>query len=486
MKLHIPRVLCALAAVVMLVASCARNPVTGRTELSLISEEDEIELGRQAAQQTMQTIGLVDDQGLQTYVQSIGASIATRSERPNLPWTFRVLDDPTPNAFAFPGGFIFVTRGMLALMDSEAELASVLGHEIGHVTARHAVNQISQAQVAQIGLGIGSVLIPGLGGLSGVLGTGLELIFLENSRDDEREADALGFGYALERGYDVREMDDVFVSLDQIQRASGRSPLPTWASTHPSPGDRVAAIRQRIDALEGPVASLNVGREPYMRQIDGLAYGDDPRNGFVDDGVFYHPELAFRIAFPQGWDVQNLANAVVAGPSSRDAAVEVSLVSGSPQQAASAFLNRQGIRAGETRSTTINGLPAVVSTFQASTQGGNVRGISAFVSHRGDTYAVIGLSTAGRFNAYQSTLQQVIGSFGPIRDSSVLAVQPYRLDAVQLAETMSVGEFLRRHPSDIGNAEVLLLNQIRSNDARLPGGEYFKRVIRGRAEAASL
>jgi len=486
MKIHIPRVLCALAGVAMFVVSCARNPVTGRTELALISEEDEIELGRQAAEEAMRTIGVVDDQGLQSYVQGVGSRIATQSERPNLPWTFRVLDDPTPNAFAFPGGYIFVTRGMLGLMDSEAELATVLGHEIGHVTARHAVNRISEAQVAQIGLGVGTVLIPGLGGLGGVLGTGLELIFLENSRDDEREADALGFGYALERGYDVREMDDVFVSLDQIQQASGRSPLPTWASTHPSPGDRVAAIQERIQALEGPVDSLRIGRAEYMGEIEGLAWGDDPRNGFVEDGVFYHPGLAFQVSFPQGWQVQNLASAVVAGPSSRDAAVEVSIVSGSPQQAASAFLNRQGIQAGETRSTTINGLPAVVSSFQASTQQGAVRGISAFVAHGGDTYAVIGLATPGRFNAYQNTLQQVIGSFRPIRDRSILAVQPLRIDVVQLADAMTVDEFLRRHPSEIGRAEVLLINQIRSTNARLPEGQLFKRVIRGRVEAASL
>lgn len=486
MKLNIPRVLLALAGMAMFLGSCARNPVTGRQEISLIGEEREVEMGREAAEQAMQTIGLVDDQALQSYVQTVGQRLASQSERPNLPWTFRVLDDPTPNAFAYPGGYIFVTRGMLGLMDSEAELAGVLGHEIGHVTARHAINRISEAQVAQIGLGVGSVLVPGLGELSGLVGVGLQLLFLEHSRDDESEADALGFGYALGGGYDVREMDDVFISLDQIQQASGRSPLPTWASTHPAPGDRVAAIQQRLQALEGPVDTLRIGRAEFMQQIDGLVYGDNPRNGFVDDGVFYHPELAFRITFPQNWQVQNLANAVVAGPSSRDAAVEVSMVAGSPQQAASAFLNRSGIRAGETRSTTINGLPAVISSFQASTQSGAVSGISAFVSHGGDTYALIGIAPSGRFGAYQNTLQQVIGSFGPVRDRSILAVQPYRIDVVRLADSMSVNQFLQRHPSEIGRAEVLLINQIRNPNATLPAGQYYKRVIRGRAETAGL
>jgi signal transduction histidine kinase len=131
-------------------AACATNPVTGKREISLVSQDQEVQMGQQGAEQVAQEIGLINDQALQQYVQQVGAAIATKSERPNLPWTFRVVDDPTPNAFALPGGFIFVTRGLLDLMGNEAELASVLGHEIGHVTARHSVHQMSQQQLLEV------------------------------------------------------------------------------------------------------------------------------------------------------------------------------------------------------------------------------------------------------------------------------------------------------------------------------------------------
>src|SRR3982751_2989188 len=164
-------------ALSLMVAACATNPVTGKRELSLVSEQQEIQMGQEGAQQVAQEIGLINDQALQNYLQGVGAAIAAKSERPNLPWTFRVVDDPTPNAFALPGGYIFVTRGLLGMMTSEAELASVLGHEIGHVTAKHQVTMISRAQLAQIGLGLGSVLLPQLQNLGGLANTGLQLLF---------------------------------------------------------------------------------------------------------------------------------------------------------------------------------------------------------------------------------------------------------------------------------------------------------------------
>ena len=164
------------------VSACATNPVTGERQLALISESQEIAMGREAAQEAEASIGLVDDAGLQTYVKNIGAKLAASSERPALPWTFGVVDDPTPNAFALPGGFIYVTRGMMNLMDSEAELASVLGHEIGHVTARHAVTMISRQQLTQLGLGLGGVLFPDIGPATQALGAGMQLLFLRYGR----------------------------------------------------------------------------------------------------------------------------------------------------------------------------------------------------------------------------------------------------------------------------------------------------------------
>jgi len=203
----------ALAGV--LLASCAVNPVSGNSELALVSESQEIEMGKQGAADVAQSIGLYQDAAVQAYVSRVGLTLAARTERPGLPWAFQVVDDPTVNAFALPGGYIFVTRGFLTHITNEAELATVLGHESGHVAARHSVQQISRAQVAQLGLGIGSMLSSGIREYSGVAGAGLGLLFLKFSRDDETQADQLGFRYALADGYDVRQMVSVFQMLDQ-------------------------------------------------------------------------------------------------------------------------------------------------------------------------------------------------------------------------------------------------------------------------------
>ena len=241
----------AIVAFCALLAGCATNPVTGERQLALVSEPQELEMGKQAAEETRKGIGVVKDDGLQAYVQRVGTQLAAHSERPQLPWSFQVVDDPTPNAFALPGGYIFVTRGLMGYMNSEAELAAVLGHEIGHVTARHSVQQISRAQIAQLGLGLGMILAPDLQQFGNLLGSGLQLLFLKYGRDAERQADELGFGYALHNKYDVREMDDVFESLQSLAAQQKQSPLPTWAATHPDEGERTVPepVRSRIAKL---------------------------------------------------------------------------------------------------------------------------------------------------------------------------------------------------------------------------------------------
>jgi predicted Zn-dependent protease len=221
---------------IVALAACSTNPVTGRRELSLVSESQEIAMGQDGAKQVEASIGLVNDQALQSYVSSVGRRLAAKSERPNLPWRFGVIDDPMPNAFALPGGPVYITRGLMSLMDSEAELAAVLGHEIGHITARHSVSQISKAQLAQLGLGVGMILLPQAANLGNLAGTGLQLLFLKYGRDDERQADDLGFQYALRESYDVREMDDVFAALERVGQLQHQSALPSWLSTHRRPG----------------------------------------------------------------------------------------------------------------------------------------------------------------------------------------------------------------------------------------------------------
>src|SRR6266508_6618415 len=184
-----------LLAPLAVLAGCARNPVTGKRQLALISTDQEIALGKEAAQQVTESVGRYPDEKVQAYVAEIGKRMVAKSERPGLPWSFTVLDDPAVNAFALPGGPVFVTRGLLTNMTSEAELASVVGHETGHITARHSVEDLSKAQLAQVGLGIGSIVSEDIRQVAQVAGAGVQLLFLRFSRDHERQADELGFKY---------------------------------------------------------------------------------------------------------------------------------------------------------------------------------------------------------------------------------------------------------------------------------------------------
>jgi predicted Zn-dependent protease len=472
-----------LAAVVLVLslAACAVNPVTGKRQLAIISEAQEVAMGKQAAAEAAQALGLVDDPALQQYVSRLGLRLAKASERPELPWSFAVVDDPTPNAFALPGGFIFLTRGMMNLMESEAELASVLGHEIGHVTARHSVAQISKQQLAQLGLGLGGVLFPEVAQFGDALSTGLGLLFLKHGRDAERQADDLGFAYARTGGYDVREMDDVFAALARIG-GEQRSALPTWMATHPAPEERIQRLQARL--AEAPAqGDARVARAEYLQRIDGLAYGEDPRQGFFDDGVFHHPELAFRVAFPRGWQAQNLPQAVVAVSPNRDAALELTLAPGEPLAAARRFLSQQGLSPLQSTRETINGLPAVVSAFQAATEQGVVAGYVAHVGHGNRTYQLVAYSGGDRIRAYQGAFQQTIGSFARETSAQVLNVRPNRMDVVRVDRATTLGEFHARHRPPVTVEELAVLNQVEGAGTSLEAGRLVKSVV-GDAPAA--
>ncbi len=464
----------AVVGTMLFAAGCATNPVTGRTELALISESQEIAMGQEAAAQVEASIGVVDDADLNAYVQRVGESLARISERPELPWRFRVVDDPTPNAFALPGGFIYITRGMLSLMENEAELAGVLGHEIGHVTARHSVQMISRQQLAQIGLIAGMILVPEIAQFGDLAGTGLQLLFLSYGRDAERQADDLGFRYSLEQNYDVREMPDIFASLARSSELAGQSPLPSWLSSHPMPQERI----ERLTAMltEVPPAQRVTEAATYYEHIDGLVYGENPRHGFFRGSTFLHPDLRFRLEFPQGFQTANMTSAVQAISQQQDAAIQFTFAQGSAAQAATAFSRQQGIRTGQARSERINGFPAVLVPFEAQLEAGPIAGYAAYLEDGQRTYQILAYSAAQNIRAYESAFLRTIGSYERVSDPSVLNAQPDRIDAVRLTSAMTFSEFLRRYPSSIETDEAALINQVADLSTRLPSGSWMKRV----------
>lgn len=456
---------------------CGENPATGRRQLALVPEAQEIEIGRDASRAVAESLGLVRDPALQEYVQSLGARLAAASERPHLPWTFRVVDDPTPNAFALPGGYVFVTRGLLTLLTSEAELASVLGHEIGHVTARHSVNQISKAQLAELGLGLGVRWFPNLERLAGVASVGLELAFLKYGRDAERQADALGFRYAVGQQYDPREMADVFVALQRENARAGRGTLPNWLASHPAEPERIAAVQRRIADLPPATTATRVGRDAYLDRIDGLAYGEDPRNGYFSNGEFLHPALAFRVRMPRGWATQNLSSAVLAVDPRREAMVQLTHAGDlSPEDAARRTFAREGVRA-EVAAQRVNGVDAVVAQFVAVVEGGTVRGTAAFYAHGDATLQLVGYAPEAAYARHAAAFRGVIDSFAPLVDARLLDVRPAAVDVVRLAGPTSLADFARGRPGAVPLDELALLNHVADPGAALPAGMRIKHVV---------
>ena len=464
-------------ALAVSLGGCAVNPVTGKNELSLVSESQEIQMGQEGAQSVVATIGLYPDSGLQAYVSRLGQQMARASERPQLPWSFAVVDDPAVNAFALPGGSIFVTRGILTHFNSEAELVSVLGHEIGHVTAKHSVNQISKAQLAQLGLGVGMILTPNLEVLHQVAGSGLQVLFLKFSRDDEAQADELGFVYMVNAGYDPQEATEMF---EMLSRLSSGGRLPEWQSTHPNPENRAAKSSQRVAAMTIDPATLTVGRDVYLRHIDGMVFGANPRQGYFEGDWFYHPDLKFRMAFPSGWDRQNLSQAVIGVNQAGTAILQLRLVQAdSPRAAGDAFMAEQGLTQNGSASAAINGLPADTRYFSVSTQQGVLSGVVSHLSYDGNVYQLLGYGTASAFTSERTAITDAMFSFRPETDQTVLNVQPARIHLVRVPQRMTVTEFNRRYPSSISLDQLALINGVESDDS-FANGTLVKRVTGGR------
>jgi predicted Zn-dependent protease len=469
-------------AVLLVLLGCSTNPATGKRQLALISEQQEIAMGLEADQQVQQQLGLYPDNELQAYVNRVGQKLAAASERPSLQWTFRVVDDPVVNAFALPGGHIYVTRGLLTHLTSEAELASVMGHEIGHVTARHSVEQMSKAQLAQIGLIAGMIVKPELANYSDLASTGLQLMFLKFSRDDERQADDLGLRYMYQQNYDPREMPQVFETLRRVSAQQGEGRIPGWLATHPTE-------EARIKTISSKVANLNVSgnrivnREGYIKQLDNVVFGPNPREGYFVGNTFIQPDLGIQIRFPQGWKTSNEKQAVGAISPNQDAVVVVTLSDQrSPQAAAQQFFSQQGIQEGQTLRTDLGGLPAVARIFGAQTQSGNIQGIAAFAEKSGKVYRILGYTVAQNWSRYEDLLSSSLSSFGPVTDRQALNVQPKRVDVVSLPSSMTLEEFARRYPSTVDLATLAIINQA-DPSTRFPAGTEVKRVVGGELPA---
>lgn len=434
-------------------------------------------MGREMLAQTEQQTGFYADSSLQAYVSQLGLRMARASERPNLPWEFHVIDDPQVNAFAAPGGFIFITRGILAYLNSEAELAAVVGHEIGHVTARHSAAMASQQMLAQGGLAIGGILRPDLasGALGQLLGAGASLYFLQFSRNDEKQADGLGFRYSLTAGYDPREMPNTFRTLERVSDVAGSS-VPAFLSTHPDPGDRVKYTQAWADTVTN-LKGLEVDRDRFLSHIDGIVFGDDPEQGYFEGTRFLHPGLKLRFDVPAGWQTANQASAVIAVEPKGQAQLALSSArEASVDAAAQAFAAQQGIQSLGTQRFILNGMQAAAVQFAAnSSQGQSLRGTVYFVQHAGQVLQFIGLAVAGNWSSLAGVIDRSLQSLAPTPVGQVFRKRAW-LKVITLRRPTTTADLLAQSSGGVTKQVLAMLNGV-ADDATIPAGRKAKIVV---------
>lgn len=469
------------------------NPVSGETRAYGYSWEEEVKIGKQADQQIQAQYGIYEDEQLQEYVDRVAQEVLAeshlrRSDTPekfrNTDFEFRVLDSPVINAFALPGGYVYLTRGLMAHLNNEAQLAVVLGHEIGHVAARHASQQAARQKLTQ-GLLLGGAVLGqvAFGGqtadrILGLGGTAAQLLSLSYSRDNERESDRLGVEYAVRAGYEASEGAAFFQSLERIQEQQDQT-IPTWQSTHPDPGAREETIPKIAKEWQRRVETTasEVDQDAYYAALENIVLGKNPRQGYTEDDVFYHPELEFRFAVPAGWQVQNqpLQVALIA-PEQEAYTLFGFSQEDTPQAAASAWAGQEGLTVVGSRRTDVNGYDAMRLIAEAQTQQGQqMRVLAYFIAYDDNVYQFQGVTTAERYGRYERAFERTMTSFDELNDPDKLDVQPTRLAIRPAPREGPFRTFAEEVPLPEGMSvtDLAILNQLEV-DERVAEGRPLK------------
>jgi len=361
----------------VVLTGCSINPATGENQFTaFMSPAQEQQIGAQEHQKVLKQYGLYEDERLQKYVSEVGRRVTANTERSDVNYQFFLLDSPVVNAFALPGGYIYITRGIMSLARSEAEIASVLGHEAGHVTARHSAERYSRGVATSIGASILSAAIDS-SGVSQALGVGSDLYLKSYSREQENQADALGIRYLDRAGYDPQAMTDFLLQLQassalesKIDEKSSRAPEASFFSTHPATAERVSRTRSEARGR----SSGSVGRDAYLKVVNGMIYGDSKKQGFVRGPKFIHPELGLMFNVPEDYKLYNSPSQVVAKGyhSSRGGMIVFDMASNKERVSPMRFLRDvwlKGQKVERAEEITIGGMKAVTASIDGSVNG---------------------------------------------------------------------------------------------------------------------
>ena len=474
-----------LLTVLLILPSCATNPVTGKRQFVMMSERQEIQMGAEYDPQIISVFGEYENETLLAFIEEKGTGMGKISHRPELEYHFRILDTPVVNAFAVPGGYIYFTRGILAHFNSEAELIGVLGHEMGHITARHSVSRQSRQQLAQLLLVGGMIAFEEFREYGAYAMAGMQLLFLKYSRDDERESDALGVEYASKIGYDSEKFAEFFSLLERMELASEQAGVPTLLSTHPNPGDRFNTVTRMSQEWKDSLdrTEWKVNRESYLEMIDGMVYGEDPRQGYVEGNTFYYPEEEVYFSFPSGWKLENSPLQVTISPEGGEALMIFTFSDGPTLgEAARNTLRRLDLDVKEESEHSVNGMPVIVtrstqvSRNQQTGEEQTISVLSYFYDDDGTFYEFHGLSLQQHFDSYLSRFEESMNHFDRLTDREKIDVSPRRIRIREVAQDGSLAEALRHF--GIREAEMqdyAFLNNMGLND-RVEAGDLIKVV----------
>ena len=471
----------------LLAPSCAVNPVTGKKEISLISESQEIQMGKEYDPQIVAGFGLYEDEKMQKFINEKGQEMAKVSHRPHLNYEFKILDSPVVNAFAVPGGYVYFTRGIMAHFNNEAEFAGVLGHEIGHITARHTVKQQTKQTLAQLGFIVGVIASEEFRNYADVAQAGMSLMFLKFSRNHESESDRLGVEYSTKIGYDAKEMANFFNTLARMRGDGGQS-IPTFMSTHPDPADRynkVGQLAQKWQASD-PRTSYDINRDRYLQMIDGLVYGEDPRQGYVENNVFYHPTMKFQYPIPATWKTANSPQQVQMAPENGKALMVLRLAQqANLQAAAQTFITENKLTQLSSRNVKVNGLNAVaVDAEQPAQQDQNgqqtqaLRVLTYFIQYNGTIYQLLGVTASVDFSTYSSLFRSTMTGFRQLTDPSKINVKPERIKVIRVNQSTTLKSILQSQGIAADRLEEMaVLNSMQLTD-QVGSGTYLKVLTR--------
>lgn len=437
----------------LILGGCAVNPVTGKKQVALMSEAQELALGAESDPQIIAQFGLYDDAEMKSFIELHGNEMAAISHRPNLQFHFRILDSPVVNAFAVPGGYVYFTRGIMAHFNNEAEFAGVLGHEIGHVTARHSVDQYTKSTIAQVLLIGGLIVSKELRAFANEANVAMQLMFLKYSRDHESQSDELGVEYSTKVGYDAREMAGFFKTLQKLGDEGGDE-IPDFLSTHPNPADRFNNVTKLAAEWQAkvPKPSYKINRDSYLNLVNGIVYGEDPREGYVEQGIFYHPELKFQYPVPSSWDLVNTPTQVQMASPNGDALMVFSAAKGnSLQEVATSSASSLGLTVSSSRQVTINGLKGLEVQSTQTSQDQNTGETSTlqiqsmYISYGQLVYIFHGVALPTGFQANKPSFDKSMNGFKELKDQSKINVLPEKIKVVPVKQSGTLAQALNSY-----------------------------------------